>query len=194
VLFTLPVPAIAPHTQTSPTVLPQRNLLRQLTWGLPSGQQVAKAMGVSPLARADLADIAGVYSPFGNNTHCGTTSWPRPRPRRTVSTLALWRAGSSSRRSSGCCAPMPPATSATSPAGARPSAPTSSSAPTQPEHHRKPVLHPGALPLPRPGGDARHLPLAGVSASRRQPAARGQADTRIVTPLGVVPPHPRMAA
>jgi hypothetical protein len=68
VLFTLPVPAIAPHTQTSPTVLPQRNLLRQLTWGLPSGQQVAKAMGVSRLTRADLADIAGVYSPFGNNT------------------------------------------------------------------------------------------------------------------------------
>ncbi|MBV9050332.1 MAG: twin-arginine translocation signal domain-containing protein, partial [Solirubrobacterales bacterium] len=31
VLFTLPVPAIAPHTQTSPTVLPQRTLLRQLT-------------------------------------------------------------------------------------------------------------------------------------------------------------------
>jgi hypothetical protein len=29
VLFTLPVSAIAPHTQTSPTVLPQRNLLRQ---------------------------------------------------------------------------------------------------------------------------------------------------------------------
>ena len=68
VLFTLPVPAIAPHTQTSPTVLPQRNLLRQLTWGLPSGQQVAKAMGVPPLTRADLADIASVYSPFGNNT------------------------------------------------------------------------------------------------------------------------------
>ncbi len=48
VLFTLPVPAIAPHTQTAPTVLPQRNLLRQLTWGLPSGQAVAQAMGVSP--------------------------------------------------------------------------------------------------------------------------------------------------
>jgi hypothetical protein len=31
VLFTLPVPAIAAHTQTAPTVLPQRNLLRQLT-------------------------------------------------------------------------------------------------------------------------------------------------------------------
>jgi hypothetical protein len=24
---------LAPHTQTSPTMLPQRNLLRQLTWG-----------------------------------------------------------------------------------------------------------------------------------------------------------------
>ena len=44
VLFTLPLPAIAPHTQTSPTVLPQRNLLRQLTWGLPSGQAIAQAM------------------------------------------------------------------------------------------------------------------------------------------------------
>ena len=58
VLFTLPVPAIAPHTQTSPTVLPQRNLLRQLTWVLPSGQQVAKAMGVPPLKPGDLTASA----------------------------------------------------------------------------------------------------------------------------------------
>jgi hypothetical protein len=49
VLFTLPVPAIAPHTQTSPTVLPQRNLLRQLTWSLPSGQAIAAAIGITPL-------------------------------------------------------------------------------------------------------------------------------------------------
>jgi hypothetical protein len=68
VLFTLPVPAIAPHTQTAPTVLPQRNLLRQLTWGLPSGQAVANAMGLGQLATADLADIASVYSPFGTST------------------------------------------------------------------------------------------------------------------------------
>jgi heme peroxidase len=68
VLFTLPVPAIAPHTQTSPTVLPQRNLLRQLTWGLPSGQQVAKAMGVPPLKPAELGGIDGVYKPFGSST------------------------------------------------------------------------------------------------------------------------------
>ena len=68
VLFTLPVPAIAPKTQTSPTVLPQRNLLRQLTWGLPSGQAVARAMGVTSLAGADLADIGGVYQPFATST------------------------------------------------------------------------------------------------------------------------------
>lgn len=68
VLFTLPVPAIAPHTQTSPTVLPQRNLLRQLTWGLPSGQDVAAAMGNEPLSSADLAEIGSVHPPFSTRT------------------------------------------------------------------------------------------------------------------------------
>jgi hypothetical protein len=68
VLFTLPEPAIAPHTQTTPTVLPQRNLLRQLTWGLPSGQAIAQTMGVDSLGSADLADIASVYRPFGTST------------------------------------------------------------------------------------------------------------------------------
>jgi hypothetical protein len=68
VLFTLPVPAIAPHTQTAPTVLPQRNLLRQLTWGLPSGQSVARAMGLTPLSATDLADIGAVYAPFATST------------------------------------------------------------------------------------------------------------------------------
>jgi hypothetical protein len=68
VMFTLPVPAIAPHTQTAPTVLPQRNLLRQLTWGLPSGQAIARLMGVDALGTADLADIASVHRPFGAST------------------------------------------------------------------------------------------------------------------------------
>jgi hypothetical protein len=68
VLFTLPLPAIAPHTQIAPTVLPQRNLLRQLTWGLPSGQPIAAAIGVDRLTRTDLADIASVYAPFGTST------------------------------------------------------------------------------------------------------------------------------
>jgi hypothetical protein len=68
VLFTLPLPAIAPHTQTAPTVLPQRNLLRQLTWSLPSGQAVARAMGAPRLTAADLSDIGSVYAPFATST------------------------------------------------------------------------------------------------------------------------------
>jgi hypothetical protein len=68
VMFTLPVPAIAPHTQPSPTVLPQRNLLRQLTWSLPAGQSIATAMGVTPLTALDLADIGSVYAPFATST------------------------------------------------------------------------------------------------------------------------------
>jgi hypothetical protein len=68
VLFTLPVPAIAPHTQTSPTVLPQRNLLRQLTWGLPSGQAVARAMRVDQVSVAELSEISSVYAPFASST------------------------------------------------------------------------------------------------------------------------------
>jgi hypothetical protein len=68
VLFALPTPAIAPRTQTAPLVLPQRNLLRQLTWGLPSGQAVARAMHVDGLNPADLSDIASVYQPFGVST------------------------------------------------------------------------------------------------------------------------------
>jgi hypothetical protein len=51
-LFTLPLGAIASHDQ--PTVLAHRNLLRQLTWSMPSGQAVARAMGVKPLSRHDL--------------------------------------------------------------------------------------------------------------------------------------------
>jgi heme peroxidase/TAT (twin-arginine translocation) pathway-exported protein len=68
VLFTLPLPAIAPHTQTSPTVLPQRNLLRQLTWRLPSGQAIARAMRVPGLGASDLSDIASVDRRFATST------------------------------------------------------------------------------------------------------------------------------
>jgi hypothetical protein len=34
-----------------------RNLLRQLTWSLPSGQNVAKAMGVKKLTPGELRDL-----------------------------------------------------------------------------------------------------------------------------------------
>ena len=47
-LFHLPLGAIASHD--APTALAQRNLLRHLTWQLPSGQSVARAIGVTPLA------------------------------------------------------------------------------------------------------------------------------------------------
>jgi heme peroxidase len=68
VLFTLPLPVIAMGGETTPLVLPQRNLLRQLTWSLPSGQQVAKAMGVPPLKPGDMGGIDQVYKPFGSST------------------------------------------------------------------------------------------------------------------------------
>jgi hypothetical protein len=54
-LFNLPLGAIASHDQ--PTVLPQRNLLRQLTWSMPSGQSIAEAMGVDALTRDDLSEL-----------------------------------------------------------------------------------------------------------------------------------------
>jgi hypothetical protein len=53
-LFNLPLVAIASHD--TPQALPQRNLLRQLTWSLPSGQAIANAIGVTPLDVAELND------------------------------------------------------------------------------------------------------------------------------------------
>jgi hypothetical protein len=40
-----------------PQTLAQRNLLRHLTFGLPSGQRVAKAMKIEPLTSGDLSDL-----------------------------------------------------------------------------------------------------------------------------------------
>jgi hypothetical protein len=61
-MFTLPLGAIATHDQ--PTVLPQRNLLRQLTWGIPSGQDIARAMGVTPISKQHLSEL----KPYGFDT------------------------------------------------------------------------------------------------------------------------------
>jgi hypothetical protein len=68
VLFALPGGALAPHSEIAPLVLPQRTLLRQLTWSLPSGQRLARAMGADPLTTGDLDDIRGVYAPFASST------------------------------------------------------------------------------------------------------------------------------
>jgi hypothetical protein len=54
-LFNLPLGTIA--TGEPPTSLAQRNLLRQVTWLLPSGQLVARRMGVAPLVDSELAEL-----------------------------------------------------------------------------------------------------------------------------------------
>ena len=58
-LFDIPLGAIASHDR--PQVLPQRNLLRQLTWSLPSGQRIAKAMRVPALSEEELGTDLDAY-------------------------------------------------------------------------------------------------------------------------------------
>jgi hypothetical protein len=65
-LFTLPLGAIATHD--APTALAQRNLLRHLTWQLPSGQSVARAMGLTPLGATDLRELAVLGVGFERST------------------------------------------------------------------------------------------------------------------------------
>jgi hypothetical protein len=55
-LFNLPLQTIAGE-EPNPVSLPQRNLLRHVTWGIPSGQAIAAEIGAAPLTRADLADV-----------------------------------------------------------------------------------------------------------------------------------------
>ena len=55
-LFNLPLGAIADGTR--PTALPQRNLLRHITWSLPSGQRVAEFMRVPVLSPGDLSELS----------------------------------------------------------------------------------------------------------------------------------------
>ncbi len=68
-LFQLPLGAIADGR--APTSLPQRNLLRQLTWQMPSGQSIADAMGVPALRAGDLAELAG----YGVRLERSTPLW-----------------------------------------------------------------------------------------------------------------------
>jgi hypothetical protein len=68
-LFNLPLGTIA--TGDAPTSLPQRNLLRHITWGLASGQAIAKTMGVAPLSAADLGELKGL----GANLDVSTPLW-----------------------------------------------------------------------------------------------------------------------
>ncbi len=65
-LFRLPAKVVAnPDPKTNPNSLAQRNLLRHLTFSLPSGQRVAAAMNLPVLTPADLA----MLKPWGMDDH-----------------------------------------------------------------------------------------------------------------------------
>ena len=107
-LFQLPIVAIA--SGDPPTSLPQRNLLRHLTWSLPSGQALAAAMGTRRCPAGEMrrdrsrdicpavprVDAAVVLHPQG-----GARCW------RRAHASARSAAASSPRCSSACCRPIP---------------------------------------------------------------------------------------
>ena len=72
-MFNLPPVTIelGPGAQLGPTALPQRNLLRHITWSQPSGQAVARTLGVEPLAPGDLEDLAA----YGLGLETSTPLW-----------------------------------------------------------------------------------------------------------------------
>ena len=65
-LFNLPLGAIASGDR--PTALPQRNLLRHLTWSVPSGQAIARAMDVPALDPRELIELADFGVGFESDT------------------------------------------------------------------------------------------------------------------------------
>jgi hypothetical protein len=65
-LFTLPLGTI--FSGQPPTSLMQRNLLRCLTWKLPSGQHISREMGIPPLTNADLAELQSISPSFVDST------------------------------------------------------------------------------------------------------------------------------
>ena len=68
-LFNLP-PITLPG-EDAPTSLPARNLLRGLTWSLPSGQAIAQAMGVRWLRSNELAELTN----YGVQLQKSTPLW-----------------------------------------------------------------------------------------------------------------------
>jgi hypothetical protein len=72
-LFNLPLGAIPALTPPAgpPTSLPQRNLLRHVTWQLPSGQSIARHMRMPALSKEDLKELKD----FGENLDESTPLW-----------------------------------------------------------------------------------------------------------------------
>jgi hypothetical protein len=65
-LFDLPLGAIA--SGAPPTSLAQRNLLRHLTWRVPSGQAIAEAMAAPVLTDGELAELRAIHPRFVRST------------------------------------------------------------------------------------------------------------------------------
>jgi hypothetical protein len=65
-LFQLPLETIP--SGTPPISLMQRNLLRCLTWSLPSGQRIAQEMGIPALSNAELAELQPIRASFVQST------------------------------------------------------------------------------------------------------------------------------
>jgi hypothetical protein len=53
-MFLLPTQTIAGFENGQPISLPARNLLRGVTWSLPSGQSIAREIGADPLDASEL--------------------------------------------------------------------------------------------------------------------------------------------
>ena len=68
-LFNLPLGTIA--SGDPPTSLPERNLLRHITWQIPSGQSIARELNVPALSKADLSNLRG----FGLGLDESTPLW-----------------------------------------------------------------------------------------------------------------------
>jgi hypothetical protein len=58
-LFLLPVGTIPGFQDGQPVSLPQRNLLRQVTWSLPSGQRIAREIEAEPITVPQFAGLKG---------------------------------------------------------------------------------------------------------------------------------------
>jgi hypothetical protein len=65
-LFRLPLGTI--FNGMPPDSLMQRNLLRCLTWQLPSGQRIAQEMGIPPLSNSELAELQPIRTSFVEST------------------------------------------------------------------------------------------------------------------------------
>jgi hypothetical protein len=68
-LFNLPLATIA--SGDPPTSLATRNLLRHITWGQPSGQAIARAIGATPLGTGDLSELRS----YGLRLESSTPLW-----------------------------------------------------------------------------------------------------------------------